>query len=406
MAQRGKRYDYIIIGGGIVGASVAWQLQSRESRRRILLLEKEQDFGLHQTGRNSGVIHAGVYYEPGSLKARFCREGHEATMRFCQEEGIPWSQCGKLIVATTDLESKRLGELEERCRLNDVETQRLDARQLREREPNVAGMEALYVPATGITDFREVCLHMLERFRALGGECCSDAAVAKIVEYGNGVDVVTAAGHYRCGFLVVCAGLMADRMAQMHGIEVDFRIVPFRGEYFRLAPEHDNLVQHLVYPVPDPALPFVGVHLTRLVHGGIIMGPNAVTGWKREAYGRFNFSVRDAMSNLSFPGFWRAAWRYRRAAIQETARSISTGLFLKHARKLCPELKSAKLIPHPTGVRAQALGRDGRLVHDFLFKETPRSLHVCNAPSPAATSAIPIGRHVCELISERIGVSR
>lgn len=401
MPRRSNRYDFIVIGGGIVGASVAWQLQNRQPRRRILLLEKEQDFGLHQTGRNSGVIHAGVYYEPGSLKSRFCREGLEATIRFCQEEDIPYLQCGKLIVATSELECSRLAELELRCQRNDVEVHHLDERQLQRREPNVSGMEALYVPATGITDFRAICLHMLERFRALGGESCSDAAVQRIVEFGNGVDVVTVGGRYRCGFLIVCAGLMADRMTQLHGIPIDFRIVPFRGRFYRLKVEREEVVRHLVYPVPDPALPFLGVHLTPQIHGGITVGPNAVTTLKREGYGRFNLNIRDALSTLTFPGFWRAAWRYRRAAAQEGGRSMSTRLFLKQAQKLCPQLKLSELLPHPPGVRAQAVHRDGSLIHDFLFKETARSLHVCNAPSPAATSALPIGRYVCDLITER-----
>jgi L-2-hydroxyglutarate oxidase len=395
------RYDFIIIGGGIVGASTAWQLKRRHPKRRILLLEREETFGTHQTGHNSGVIHAGVYYEPGSLKARFCREGLRATLEFCREESIPVEQRGKLLVATSPLEMERMEALYRRCLDNGVSAELIGPDELRAREPGIRGDGAIFVPETGITSFGEVCHRMLERFQSLGGECRGGAEVTRIEESDRSVEVTTRHARYMGSFLVVCAGLMADRMVRLHGLDVDFRIVPFRGEFFRLPPARRSLVRHLIYPIPDPALPFVGVHLTPTVTGEVIVGPNAVPAWRRLPYGARGVRLKDAAATLGFPGFYRLLRRYWRAGVMELRSSLSKAFYLDLVRRYCPELGMDDLLPHPSGVRAQAVKRDGTLIHDFLFAETPRSLHVCNAPSPAATSAIPIGNYICERISER-----
>ena len=392
-------YDFIIIGGGIIGASTAWQLKQRFPDRSVLLLEKEAAFGLHQTGRNSGVIHAGVYYEPGSLKARFCRDGLSATLEFCKREGIPHEQCGKLIVAVEDSEFPRLEALYDRCSRNGVRAQRLDAASLKEREPNVNGRGALLIPETGIADYGAVCRRMLEKFRAAGGECRANAGVVDLRENTSGVEVATGAGTFQAKFLIACAGLMSDRLAFMQGLRIDCRIVPFRGEFYRLPAGRSGFIKHLIYPVPDPTLPFVGVHLTRTVDGGITVGPNAVLGWKREGYGRINFDARDALDTVRFPGFWKLAARHWRHGVAEYADTIWKRGYLKQVRRLCPELTLEDLLPHPAGIRAQAVKADGTLAHDFLFARSPRSLHVCNAPSPAATSAIPIGAYLCDQLN-------
>ncbi|MBI2994579.1 MAG: L-2-hydroxyglutarate oxidase [Gammaproteobacteria bacterium] len=392
--------DVIIIGGGIVGASTAWQLKQRFPGRSVLLLEKEAGFGFHQTGHNSGVIHAGVYYEPGSLKARFCREGLTATLGFCRREGIPHEQCGKLIVAVEDAEFSRLEALYDRCWRNGVRAERLDAVALREREPNVDGRAAIFVPETGIVDYGAVCRRMLEKFRAAGGQCRTNTEVTAIREDNNRVEVATSAGSFQGERLVACAGLMSDRLALEQGLKIDFRIVPVRGEFYRLPDNRRGFIKHLIYPVPDPALPFVGVHLTRTVDGGITVGPNAVLGWKREGYGQFNFNAADALDVVRFPGFWKLAARHWRHGISEYANALWKRGYLKQVQRLCPELTLDDLLPHPAGIRAQAVKTDGTLAHDFLFAESPRSLHVCNAPSPAATSAIPIGAHICDKIDQ------
>jgi L-2-hydroxyglutarate oxidase len=396
MTQAQRLRDFIIIGGGIVGAAVAWQLQQRHPQRRILLLEKQEEFGRGQTGNNSGVIHAGVYYEPGSLKARFCREGLRDTVEFCRQEGISCEQRGKLLVATGAIELERMEALHRRCLDNGVEVQRLDGEELRAREPGISGVGALFVPASGITDYREICLRMLERFTAMGGECRAGVEVTAIRENDRTVEVSTrGGGKHSCRFLISCAGMMADRVARMHGIRIDWRIVPVRGEFFRLAPGKESLVRHLIYPIPDPSLPFVGVHLTPLIGGGILVGPNAVPAWSRAGTG---ISLRDCGGLLAFGGYWRLAARHWRTGMSGMASSWSKRFYLRLVRKYCPSLAPGDLLPHAPGIRAQALSRDGALVNDFLFAATPRSLHVCSAPSPAATSSIPIGRHVAAQI--------
>jgi L-2-hydroxyglutarate oxidase len=388
--------DYLVIGGGIVGVSTAMHLLERNPGGSLVLLEKEPDLARHQTGRNSGVIHAGVYYAPGSLKARFSKEGAEATIRFCQEHGIPFERCGKLLVATREAEVERMAALHERCRQNEIVVERLDGAELKRREPHITGLGALFVPATGIVDYGLVTRRMAERVRSQGGEIRTSMPVAGIREEADGVTVTAGGETLRARVLVACAGLMADRLARLCGIGADFRIVPFRGEYYRLPPSRNDIVRHLIYPIPDPSLPFLGVHLTRMIGGFVTVGPNAVFSFKREGYTRFAFDLKDTAEALSFPGTWQVLKRHGRSGLDEFKNSLSRRRYLELCRRYCPELTLDDLLPHPSGVRAQAVLRDGTLVHDFLIERTNRTIHICNAPSPAATSAIPIGQHVAE----------
>ncbi len=392
------RYDYAIIGGGIVGLSTAWQLLKREPGKKLVVLEKEDRVAAHQTGHNSGVIHAGIYYEPGSLKARFCKQGVIDTIAFCKDHGIPYEQCGKLIVATNALELERLEALFERAKINELDVALLDKAELAEAEPNITGLAAIHLKTTGIVSFPLVSQHMAAEVRRLGGEIRLSTPVTDLAEFDDCIEITTPAEVLEAGYLVACGGLMADRIADMMDIETDFRIVPYRGEYFRLPPEKNDIVSHLIYPVPDPDLPFLGVHLTRMIDGSITVGPNAVQAWKREGYGRINVNLRDALEMLRFPGFWKVAFRYIRTGVVEYRNSFWRPGYLKQVQKYCPSVDLSDLRPYPPGVRAQAVLRDGSLVHDFLFAQTPRSLHVCNAPSPAATSAIPIGAHICDKV--------
>ncbi len=394
--------DFIVIGAGIVGLATAREIQSRLADARVVVLEKEAEVATHQTGHNSGVIHAGVYYAPGSLKADFCRRGVDATIRFCTEHQIPVEQCGKLLVATTPLELERMDALEERCRQNKLDPIRLDQQQLKEREPNVTGLGALFVKTTGIVDYVAMSRTMARLVAEHGGEVRANTEVQGILERDDGVEVKTPAGTLRAKHLVVCAGLQADRMARMAGLDVDFQIVPFRGEYYRLNKRHNDVVKHLIYPIPDPDLPFLGVHLTRMIDGSVTVGPNAVLGFAREGYRKTEVNLRDVLDMLRFPGFWAVMRKNLRSGINEFRNSLSKARYLELCRKYCPSLTLSDLEPYPAGIRAQAVLRDGTLVHDFLIKQTKRTLHVCNAPSPAATSALPIAEHIAnQLLGER-----
>lgn len=395
-------YDIVVLGGGIVGISTAWHLQKDRPDRRVLVLEKEQQLAFHQTGHNSGVIHSGIYYAPGSLKAKFCKAGLSKTIEFCEQHQIPYEQCGKLLVATDEMERERLAALQARAGENRIEVDWLDGRALQEVEPNVTGIAALLVRATGIVDYRQISERMGKLFEDLGGEIRLGSKVTGLTEDDSAIQIHTAAGgSVRTRYLVGCAGLMADRVAQMLGIDIGFQIVPYRGEYYRLPDEKNSIVKHLIYPVPDPDLPFLGVHLTRMIDGSITVGPNAVQGWKREGYGAFNVSMKDMLSMLRFPGFWRVTGRHLATGLAETRDSLWKRGYLKRVRKYCPSITIDDLLPHPVGIRAQAVLADGTLVHDFLFAETARSLHVCNAPSPAATAAIPIGEHIAERVASK-----
>ncbi|KKD00481.1 L-2-hydroxyglutarate oxidase [Photobacterium halotolerans] len=401
-------YDYLVIGGGIVGVATARALLSRHPASKILLIEKESTLACHQTGHNSGVIHAGVYYAPGSLKARFCKEGVQRTLEFCHQHGIPVDNCGKLLVATNETEVRRMQDLRARCHENGIEFEVLNQAQLQAREPNINGLGALFVPATSIVDYRRVTEHMASDFTASGGEITLGTQVTAIAEHSDHIELTchhsnaASAGSFavKGRFLVCCGGLMADRLTQMMGLKTDFQIIPYRGEYYRLAARHNQIVRHLIYPIPDPSLPFLGVHLTRMIDGSVTVGPNAVQGFKREGYGRFNFSLHDSLDMLTFPGFWRVTGKHLKTGLQEFKDAWWKAGYLARVRKYCPGLTLDDLEPYPAGIRAQAVLKDGTLVHDFLFADSPRSLHVCNAPSPAATSALPIADYICDKVAE------
>ena len=391
-------YDFCIIGGGIVGLATAMELLKRQPNASLVILEKEPVLAKHQTGHNSGVIHAGIYYAPGSLKADLCKRGAEATKQFCREHGIKFEVCGKLLVASTALEVQRMEALYARSQLNGMNVERLDADQLRAREPNIVGLGGLFLDATGIVDYRQVCETMAAVIRRNGGEICLEKTVTAISEDTDKVTVSTHDGAWQARHLVVCAGLQSDRLATLAGIDIDHQIIPFRGEYFRLPASKNNIVNHLIYPIPDPDLPFLGVHLTRMIDGSVTVGPNAVLGLGRENYKKFSVNWKDVAEYARFPGFWKTIWQNLGSGSVEMKNSLFKSGYLEQCRKYCPSLEIDDLLPYEAGIRAQAVMRDGTLVHDFLFAQTPRMLHVCNAPSPAATSAIPIG----EMIADRM----
>lgn len=394
-------YDLALIGGGIVGIATARALKRRFPEASVLVVEKETALAQHQTGHNSGVIHAGVYYAPGSLKAEFCREGAARTFEFCREHGLPHLQCGKLLVATDAAEFGRMAALEERCRLNRIEVERFTAEELKRREPNIQGVGALYVAATGIADYPKITAKMAEEFTAMGGDIRCGVPVVGLRENRDAVEIQIGGDTVNAGRVIACGGLAADRLARMMGIDIDFQIIPFRGEYYRLPARHNQIVRHLIYPIPDPELPFLGVHLTRMIDGSVTVGPNAVLGWKREGYGRCNVDVKDCLEMMGFHGFWRVVAVNLQSGVGEFRDSLYKPGYLRRIRKYCPSLVLSDLGPYPAGIRAQAVMRDGSLVHDFLFAESERSLHVCNAPSPAATSAIPIGEYLCDKATEK-----
>ncbi|NOH27213.1 L-2-hydroxyglutarate oxidase [Vibrio mediterranei] len=399
-------YDFIVVGGGIVGVSTAWQLKQRYPDSSVLVVEKESHVAQHQTGHNSGVVHAGVYYQPGSLKADFCKRGLKATIEFCHQHQIPVENCGKLLVATSELEMQRMQSLYQRCLQNGIEVELIDQKQLAALEPNISGLGAIRVTETSIVDYRKVTEVMAQQFSLLGGVVQLSTSVKAMQEYDDHVTLTClqngVLNTLKCRQLVVCAGLMADRMATMIGIKTDFQIIPYRGEYYRLADKHRNVVNHLIYPIPDPELPFLGVHLTKMIDGSITVGPNAVQGWKREGYGSFNISWRDCWKMLTFSGYWKVTLQHLRAGLFEFKNSIWKPGYLELVHKYCPSIVLDDLKPYPAGIRAQAVKADGSLVHDFLFAQTSRSLHVCNAPSPAATSAIPIGEYICDKVAQQL----
>ncbi|PMY39645.1 L-2-hydroxyglutarate oxidase [Pseudomonas sp. GW456-L14] len=391
-------YDYCIIGGGIVGLATAMALLERQPGASLLILEKENLLARHQTGHNSGVIHAGIYYAPGSLKADLCKRGAQATKDFCTEHGIRFEVCGKLLVASTPLEVERMHALYERSQQNGLKVERLDAQELQRREPNIVGLGGLFLDATGIVDYKQVCEAMARVIQQAGGEVQLQTTVRAIAETADKVTISSDDKVWSARQLVACAGLQSDRLAALAGVRIDHQIIPFRGEYFRLPAAKNAIVNHLIYPIPDPELPFLGVHLTRMIDGSVTVGPNAVLGLGRENYRKFSINWRDVAEYATFPGFWKTIWNNLGSGTTEMKNSLFKRGYLEQCRKYCPSLEVADLLPYEAGIRAQAVMRDGTLVHDFLFAETPRMVHVCNAPSPAATSAIPIGQMIAERI--------
>lgn len=388
--------DYCIVGAGIVGLATAYALIGRNPKAKIVVLEKESVPGFHQTGHNSGVIHAGIYYVPGSLKAVLCRQGLDETKAFCNQHNIPYEECGKLIVATNAVELERIESLYERATANDLKLDKISSNALREKEPNIVGLEALLSPETAIVDYKLVAHRLSELLIAQGVEIRYGQSVVGIDEDANRVSVKTPSDQVDCEQLIVCGGLQSDRLAELAGMDVDFRIVPFRGEYFRLRDERNHIVNHLIYPAPDPELPFLGVHLTRMIGGYVTVGPNAVVGFAREGYEKWSFDVQDSLSFALYPGFWKLIKKYRKHVVHELHGSLSRAAYLKECQKYCPSLTLDDFLPYRAGIRAQAVTQDGVPIHDFMFMQTQRMLHVCNAPSPAATSALPIGRMIAD----------
>jgi L-2-hydroxyglutarate oxidase len=399
-----KQYDVAVIGGGIVGTATAMALSAKPGVS-IAVLEAEEKLAAHQTGNNSGVIHSGLYYKPGSLKARNCVEGREALYAFCAEEGIAHERCGKVVVATCESELPALEELERRGRANGLEgIARLTPEELKEREPHVRGVAGLLVPETGIVDFVAVTEAYAARVRAAGGAVMTGARVRKVRREQGGLVLETAHGPVRARFLVNCGGLHCDRIARLCGVDPRVRIVPFRGEYYKLAEGRTHLVKHLIYPVPDPRFPFLGVHFTRMIHGGIEAGPNAVLAFKREGYRRWDFSPRDMLEVAVYGGFWRMACKYWRMGMGEFYRSFSRKAFVRALQGLVPEVGCDDVAPGGAGVRAQALGQDGKLLDDFRIEGAERMIHVLNAPSPAATASISIGRTIAAMAERNFGL--
>jgi L-2-hydroxyglutarate oxidase len=387
-----ERVDVLIVGGGIVGLATALELQA--GGRRVVVLEAEPRIAAHQTGHNSGVIHSGLYYKPGSLKARLCVEGREALLQLCAEDGVAHQLCGKLVVATAPEELPRLDELERRGAANGLRgARRLGPEEIARFEPAAVGVAALHVEETGIVDFGEVAAAYARRIEAAGGEVRRGSAFVGLASR-EPMSVRTSHGTLAARHLVNCAGLESDRVARRCGLEPHARIVPFRGEYFTLRPERRSLVKGLVYPVPDPRFPFLGVHLTRRVDGNVEAGPNAVLSLRRGGYGRWRFSARDAASTLFYPGCWRLAARFWRIGAAEFRRSGSRRLFARDLRRLVPAIRADDLAPGGCGVRAQAVDRRGNLLDDFVIVEAPHQTHVVNAPSPAATASLAIGREI------------
>jgi len=398
-------YNVIIIGGGAVGLGVALEITRRLPRARLLLLEKEDRVARHQSGHNSGVIHSGVYYKPGSLKARLCVTGAAAMVEFCREHGIPHDVCGKVIVATDAAELPRLEELRKRGEANGLTGLRLiGPEELREIEPHASGLQALVVPSTGVTDYALVCEKYAELISAGGGTVLLSATVTGIRQLPGEIVVETTKGAFSTNALINCAGLFSDRISWMAGDDPGVVIVPFRGEYYDLVPERASLVRALIYPVPDPRFPFLGVHFTRRITGKVDAGPNAVFALAREGYRHANINLRDLASAFSFPGFWRMAGKHWRNALDEWYRSLSKAAFVRALQRLLPEVGEKDLAPGGSGVRAQALKPDGALVDDFQFVPSGKILHVLNVPSPAATASLMIGKAIVDTAAERLGL--
>ncbi|WP_407334349.1 L-2-hydroxyglutarate oxidase [Enterovibrio sp. 27052020O] len=391
-----KNCDYLIIGAGIVGLSVAHELQTRYPDAHVVVVDKEDHVASHQTGRNSGVIHAGVYYTPGSMKAKFCTEGNLAIKAFCREHDIPFEECGKLLVATNDVELGRMEALKTRAQENGLEFEVLDAAQLHQKEPNIEGVGAIFVPSTGIVSYRQICEKLGTLIKEGGGEVLFNASVEYIQETNEGVTVVAGTQIIHADKVIACGGVMSDRIVRMLGKTPDFQIVPFRGDYFQLPPKHNAIISSLIYPIPDPALPFLGVHLTKMIDGSVTVGPNAVLSLAREGYSRFSFSFKDTAEMLQYVGFYHVIRRNFTSAMKELRNGIWKPGYLKEVQKYCPSLTQEDLLAYPSGIRAQAVYQNGDMVDDFLFHQTPRTLVVCNAPSPAATSCFPIASFIVD----------
>jgi L-2-hydroxyglutarate oxidase len=395
-----QHFDVIVVGGGIVGLATAWQLLGRRPTARLLILEKEAAIGVHQTGHNSGVLHSGIYYRPGTLRAANCRSGKQAMERFCADHEIDYEICGKVIVAVAERELPLLETIYERGRANGVRCELIGRERLNELEPHAAGIRAIHVPEAGIVNFRQVAAKLSALIGQAGGQIVCQARVLAIRATARPVIVETTAGAYGGDYVVTCAGLHADRITRLSGQEPPAQIVPFRGEYYEIKPAARRLCRNLIYPVPDPSFPFLGVHFTRTIDGKLECGPNAVLAFAREGYNWRTISPRDLCEALTYPGFLRLAAKHWRAGISEMWRSISKRAFVRALARLVPDVRVHDLEAAPAGVRAQAVHREGHLADDFLICASDRVVHICNAPSPAATASLNIGRIVADKLAE------
>ena len=391
-------YDFVIIGGGIVGLSAALFISRRFPQAKVAVLEKETTLAFHQTGHNSGVIHSGVYYKPGSFKATFTKAGNQAMVEFCQQYGIPYDVCGKVIVATQEKELPLLENLYQRGLQNGLKVEKLSAEGVKEREPYVSCLAGIYVPTAGITDYRQVCRKYGDLIQEQGGEIHLQTQVLKILKEAEGYALETNQNPVKARFLINCGGLQSDRLSRLGGVNPSAKIVPFRGEYYELKPEKRYLVKNLIYPVPNPDFPFLGVHFTRMIDGSIHAGPNAVLNLKREGYRKTDFDWQDFSEVMTYPGFWRLASKHWPEGLQEIIRSFSKAAFVRSLQQLIPEVTEEDILPNPPGIRAQAIRNDGQLVEDFLILEADQALHICNAPSPAATASLEIGKAIAAKI--------
>lgn len=401
-----SRYDVLIIGGGVVGLGVALEITRRFPRKKLLVIEKEDRVARHQSGHNSGVIHSGVYYKPGSLKARLCVSGAAAMIEFCREHDIPHTVCGKVIVATQPEELPRLEELRRRGEANGLAGLRsIGPEELREIEPHAKGLQAMWVPQTGTTDYALVCEKYAELIANGGGEVLTGARAMAIRRSATEIAVETSKGAFVTAAVINCAGLHSDRISRMAGDDPGIMIVPFRGEYYDLKPERASLVRALIYPVPDPQFPFLGVHFTRRITGKVDAGPNAILALAREGYRHSNINLRDLAGSLTYGGFWRMAGRHWRNGMGEWRRSLSKAAFVRALQRLLPEIRESDLVPGGSGVRAQALKPDGALVDDFQFVPSGKILHVLNVPSPAATASLMIGKTIVDTAATNLGLA-
>lgn len=397
------KYDSIIIGGGIVGLATAYKILTVKPDHKLLLLEKEKDVSLHQTGNNSGVIHSGIYYKPGGLKAKNCRHGYKLLLDFCDKNEVEYDICGKVIVAVSEDEMPYLNNLYERGNQNGLTNlELLNEKQLKEIEPHVNGVAGIRVPQTGIVDFKKVSQKLKENIIDLGAEIKFNEEVLNISKSGDIINLTTLNGEYSAKFVISCAGLHSDRVAKKTDPSLPLRIIPFRGEYYKLKPEKRYLVNSLIYPVPDPSFPFLGVHFTRMIDGEVEAGPNAVLAFKREGYKKFDFNLKDTYETFTWPGFINVAGKFWRTGFGEFYRSFSKAAFVKALQKLIPEITADDLEPGGAGVRAQACDRNGGLLDDFYFSEKGNVLHVCNAPSPAATSSLSIGEYIAGKLFDKM----
>ena len=396
-----QSFDVIVIGGGIVGLASAYSVLEQNAGLRLVVIEKENTLAAHQTGRNSGVIHSGLYYKPGSLKAQNCQNGYKLLLEFCAKEEVAYEICGKIVVATKTEEFSRLEELAIRGKANGLSRIRhLSESEIKDHEPHCAGRRGLFVPETGIIDYKQMCEKLAVRITALGGEIRLGEKIQSISSSLGRQRVSTSHSSYDSKVVVVCAGLQADRLASKMDRNLDLRILPFRGEYFSLKPSAQKLVKNLIYPTPDPAFPFLGVHFTRMIDGSIECGPNAVLALAREGYLKTDFSIRDIWETITWPGFRHVARRHWRTGLGEYKRSIFKSAFVTALQRLVPEITKDDLVPAAAGIRAQACSRDGDLLDDFEIRTIGSTVHICNAPSPAATASLSIGQHVALQVAE------